>query len=701
MKKKLLSGVTLAGVYGFAGLVGGLGQASAADEIVVTAQKREERLQDVPISITALSGEELDGQPVGGVSDALRVVPGVSISSTPQGGATQLTIRGVASGEATLNGASTAAYYIDSVPFGLVKSAILPDTNAYDMQRIEVLRGPQGTLYGANALNGVVRLITNDADPEAFDLKMRTGLATTKDGQESYRGDVAVNIPLIEDKVAIRVVAGFENAGGWIDQPNRPAEDVNDSRSRNIRVKLNAHPTDELSIGLSAWVSRIDQDTASYGDDDRNQSSPIPLPQSLDYDAYSMNIGYELPGVSISSATSYLEFSNSSQRDYTAFGDGITLYSDFGSSVFTEELLVNSTNESNWRWSAGAFYRDASDVLYQTLPAFIPAPINNRDASRSYAVFGELTRVMFDGQVELTGGLRYFHDKVSQIERTPSSGDPTQILAMRTEKFDALTPRVVVNWLPNDDLTLYASYSQGFRSGFNQSPSIIRSAPGIAPVEADRLSNYEIGTKGSLLDGALSFNMAAYYIDWKDIHQNLNVDLSGVIFAATVNGPSASGFGVDLGLTAHPAEGFNIGGTFSWNDLTLQDSIITQTASGPVTIYDEGSRLAFSPEYTVGGFLDYTTSIGGGYEAQLSGSVNYRSEITSRLLAGGASALFVSDDPLIARARASIISPDNWTLSLYAENISDWNGVIQPPTDGSRHFRLRPRTIGVQFEFHL
>lgn len=671
-------------------------------EIVVTAQKRQERLQDVPISITALSGETLDRQPVGGVTEALRSVPGVSITSTPLGGATQITIRGVAANGDAFNGASTAAYYIDSVPFGLVKSAILPDANAYDMERVEVLRGPQGTLYGANALNGVVRLLTHDADLSRFELKARAGLATTRDGSESYRGDLAVNVPLVEDRLALRVVGGFEKAGGWVDQPVARQKDVNDARSRYIRAKLNAEPVDGLDIGLSAWISRIDQDAPSYSFDDRTQAAPFALPQSLDFDAYNAKVAYDFSGFSVESATSYLKFFNNSKRDYTALVPDLTLDTIFSSKVFTEEVLLRSNNKGNWRWSVGAFYRDAKDVLHQELGALLPAPINFGDNSESYAIFGEITHAMLDGRLELTGGLRYFKDRVTQIELTPLSGDPNDVLINTTRTFDAVTPRVVLTYLPSRDLTLYASYSQGFRSGFNQEPPVIREIPEIPPAGADRLTNYEIGGKGKMLNGKLSFEGAFFYIDWKDIQQNANVVINGIVSAATINGANASGLGADLALSFHPAHGLDIGGTFSWNDLKLTRPTITQTATGPVTLFPKGSRPAFSPEYNATAFASYAFPVGaGGLQAELSGALVYSSKLIGRVLSAGTAAYFESDEQFTARAKVSLMSPRNWTLSLYGENLTDFNGITMPPTDPARQFRLRPRTIGLQFEFNL
>jgi len=188
---------------------------------------------------------------------------------------TQVSIRGVSPAVPFGGGSSTIGYYIDSIPFALVRSAAVPNTSDYDMSRIEVLRGPQGTLYGASALNGVVRVLTNDADPTRLEIKARVGGATTQGGAGSYRADAAINVPLIDDKLAIRVVAGVERDGGWINQPVRGVDNANSSLSENLRVKVAATPIENLRIDLAAWLSHDRYDAASYADDAGNQSHAV------------------------------------------------------------------------------------------------------------------------------------------------------------------------------------------------------------------------------------------------------------------------------------------------------------------------------------------------------------------------------------------------------------------------------------------
>lgn len=663
-----------------------------ASDIVVTAQKREESLQKVPISISVLGGRTLDQQATGGTLEALGQVPGVSQTTQAIGNATAITIRGVAAGSPFLDGSPTVGYYLDSIPFGLVKSASVPNTNAYDMSRVEVLRGPQGTLYGASALNGVVRVLTNDADPTHFELKARAGASTTRGGALSYRGDAAINIPIIDEKLAVRIVGGFERLGGWIDQPVLNKNNANKSISKNLRVKVDARPTDNLKIDLAVWISREHDDTAPYADELGNQYTPLPVPQKTRYNAYSAKIVYDLPFMSISSATSYLKLRRTSFADYSFITPTSQLYSNLPGQVFAEEFVLNSKGSGPWRWSAGAFYRNAHDDLFQALPGVLPGPIYSRDSSQSYAVFGQITRALADDHFEISAGLRYFHDKVGvRGLETPNGLYPqTSIKA----NFHAVTPRVVATWLPNPRLTVYASYSQGFRSGFPQSLLALLAAPGLPPVQADKLHNYEIGAKGSLFDGLMTYDAALYYIKWNGVQQSAQILYNGAYIGASINSSSASGVGTDIGLTLHPMQGLQIGGGLSYNGLEQDHPVFSQGS----VVYPEGARLGYSAAYTADAFVNYTFALNSELDAHLNLSGNYHSAQTLRILALPVSRVDSSGKPLIVNGSIDIANRHDQTVSIYVQNLTNWNGLAQPSVDAMGMFRVRPRTIGIQFE---
>ncbi len=663
--------------------------------VVVTAQKRVEQIQDVPISISVLGGRDLDRSTDEGVTQALARVPGVATSVSLQGGGTRIAVRGVTSGGSLFGGSSPVSYYLDSVPFGLVKTPIGPDSNAYDLDRVEVLRGPQGTLYGANAQAGVARVLTNDADLDEFQLKGRASASSTEGGGENFRGDMAVNVPIIQDKLAVRAVVGYQDLSGWIDTPLR--RNANDAEIGTFRLKVNAQPTDNLSIGLSAWLSRSDYGAPPAGDDNGRNPSLVDLSMSTDYDAFGLKIGYEFEPFTLSSQTSYLDYSNSGNVDTTpgtAPASTVLVFTGIDADVLSQEFLLNSNSDGPWRWSLGTSYRDASDRLRQLI-----APAGTRfdwtNGSESYAAFGELSRRFFDDKFQWTLGARYFHDDVQVDEHFVPPG---QVLQHEDESFDSTTPRAVLTWYPSDDVTVYASYSEGFRSGFAQNPIVTRSFPGFPAVDPDKLKNYEIGAKTQLFDRRLSLESSVYYMDWVDVQQTLRVLFGTTGITAALNGQSASGMGFDFSALAEPLDGLQLGVTFSWNDLSMDGQVL----SGGVVLFQPGDRLNLSSEYTAGVSADYVFAPGpAALEWRVSLASNYTSEQLNRTIAGGLQRIGVGDSMLISRASLSVHGDGKWAATLFVDNISNEDGspVRDPIRTPGNDERVRPRSIGLQLEY--
>ena len=655
-------------------------------EVLVTAEKREERLHDVPISITAVSGADLERSSVQGVTEALTRIPGVVASMGAEGAGTQIGIRGVGAGGPLLDGSSPIGYYLDSVPFSLVRSGIAPDANIFDLNRIEVLRGPQGTLYGSSAENGVVRVLTNDADLNAFDVKARVSGSDTDSGGGNYRGDAAINVPLIEGKLAIRGVVGYENDSGWIN--TLYGTNVNSSTEKTYRLKINAQPTDQLSAGLSLWSSRYNADSPSTSDANLRADHPTPDPLWTYYDTYNLKLGYETPWFSVSSSTSYLDYDNAFTLDLAAFGaPGFISFSDTTSHMYSEELLLNSTdNDSDWRWSAGSFYRNAGDRFFETSPA-----VGFGDTSESYAIFGELSRRFLDRQLEFTVGLRYFHDDVAttKLLTTPNPYSAE-------DSFHATTPRAILTWYPSRDFTLYGSYSEGFRSGMPQYYTIAQTDPSLAPLKPDKLHNYELGAKLDFLDKRLSLDGALYYIDWRDVQQAVLVPFGGVEINALTNGNTASGPGLDLSVITRPLRGLNLGADFSWNDLTFDSNVYSAGA----ILFNKGDRLNFSSAYTGGVFSDYDFPLGPtGLDGMLSVSANYTSKQSNR----GTGYLAEGDNITLVRASFTLSSSaQHWSAMLFADNLNNSRAAYPAAYTVSYWYpRPRPRTIGLQLEYHL
>lgn len=669
--------------------------AALLGEVIVTAQKREERLQTVPISIALLKGAEIDHSSLMSVTEALNTVPGVAASVGYQGGTTLTTVRGVGASGPLFSGSSPIAYYLESAPFGLVTSAIAPDAGAYDLERIEVLRGPQGTLYGANAQNGVVRVLTRDADLGDFELRARVTLSSTDTGGENHRADAAINVPIIEGKFAARAVAGYSDLSGWVDGP--VGSDINDARLRTLRLKLNARPTDHLAIALSAWNSSDDYGAPSASDDRGRVSATIPQPISADFEAYGLDISGVLPQFTVSSTTSFLDYSNRSTWDLSAAGlPSLAFHTDLDSRVLAEEVVLRSPAASAWRWLAGIMYRDADDGLLQT-SVILPAPLDYSFASRSFAAFAETGRRFADDRFEWALGIRYFHDRVVNKENVQGQGLPGVPLYRATASFESTTPRAVLTWFAREDLTLYASYGEGFRSGFPQNAAVVQAAPGFPPLQPDELRNFEIGARGQLTQ-RVSFDAAVYYLKWRDVQQSLSVPFNGVPVVANVNGESASGLGIDLGMSVRPTGNWDLSLQASWNDLTLDGPV--DVPAGP--LFAAGDRLNYSPKWTGSAAAEYRFPLGGGgYHGSARASVNYSSEQDFRGNTTG-TAVIHGDALLIARAQLTLDAPRGWSVGLFADNITNEGGAT--PTVNllpEWQLRVRPRTIGVQLDHHF
>jgi iron complex outermembrane recepter protein len=671
-------------------------------EILVTAQKRKERLQDVPISVAVVGGDELDRSTSQGVVETLTTVPGVSAVTNRQSGGTAIAIRGAAAAAPIFGGSSPVGYYLDAVPFGFVDSAIGPDVNAFDLEQVEVLRGPQGTLYGASALNGVVRVLTHDAGLNHFEAKARVSGSGTKGGDDNYRADAAVNVPIVEGRFAARLVAGYQNLSGWIDTPT--ASNINSAESKNFRLKLSAQPTDNLTLGATAWTSRQGYDAPNAADEQQTTIATADQPGKNQTDLYGIRVGYEFPAFSLTSSMGYLNYDGRDTVDFAEVGVPLIARERYQAETFVEELTLNSTAQGPWGWTLGGIYRDGESSTFFTFPGVVG--LNWTSKSESYAVYGEVRRRFMNDQMELTLGGRYFHDSVSSRENPDHPPNPfTNYHA--SNDYDAVTPRVVLSYRPKEDVTLYASYSEGFRSGAPQPYYTTGGVGGLPDTEPDRLHNFEVGLKGDLFDGKLTIDSALYYIRWNDVQELVNVafpNTPGV--AALVNAEAASGFGLDVSVLAHPLPGFDLGVAFSTNDLTSDSDVFSQST----LLYAKGERLAFSPKNTASGLAGYSWALGGGFEAQLFGSVSYTSEQFWRIISPPPASVQRNGrgtDMLVGNLRFSLESPQNWRLTLFADNINNEDGsyFANPndvnSTNPGTGQRIRPRTLGLQVEYHF
>lgn len=666
--------------------------AEASDDemeiVIVSAQRRETRLLETPISVGVLSGKNMDNSTSRGVSDAITQVGGVSLVETLPGD-TRIAIRGVVPGIGT----STTGYYLDEVPFALITTSTLPDANAYDLARVEVLRGPQGTLYGVNSLSGVVRILTNDADLNNFESKGRARTSTTEGGGGNYGGDFAVNVPLIEGKLAIRGVASYSELSGFMDSSLTGERRINDTQAQAYRVKVNYQATDDLSVKFGVSRSDIDNGAPSSSGDDLTTVFSGNQGDRRVYNTYNLNAEYSFPRVSLLSSTSYIDYTYDNRPELLLSGtDRLNYANHVNLRSFSQEFRLASQLLGQWRWSAGGIYKDTKESQTQNAMPLFPAIYSVKEHSKSWATFGEVSRLFAGDKLELTLGARYFEDELLTTQQSDFFGGP--VVVPRTADSDKVTGRVVLSYKPSDDHLVYGSVSTGFRSGLNQTPAVTIRDPTFSAVSPDSLINYEIGGKGELASGKVTYDTAVYYMKWKDAQQSLILPVG---FVARVNAGEASGAGIDASLTYRPVPALSLNASVGWNDLKFDEDVL-QTG---LVLFAKDSRVNNSPEWTgsVGASYRLATSVDA--DVVFSTNFNYRSKVALRFLTAGLLEQSVSDPQRTLDASIGF-ERDRWTVEIYGDNLLNETDAITPPdiTSALESVRQRPRTLGVQATFN-
>ena len=674
-------------------------------EIIVTAQKREQSLLEVPLAIQAISGETLEEQGTKELNDLIESIPGASSVSRTAPGFETIQIRGIASGT---TGDATVGYYVDDVPFSVPNLQLAPPARLFDLQRVEVLRGPQGTLYGQGAMGGTIRMIT--AAPDYDDVLGRAQIegSITAGGEPSNAVDGVVNVPLTEGKIALRVSGGYESVGGFADLArangtggfNVTRKDVNDQESWNIRGKLGIRVSDTVEVELGAW--RVENtldfrnamdsvDPPRFNDTTGPDNRPNYIKTNLTL--LSGVVNADLGAAKLTSSTSYID----SVLDFDAsFLAGGILRNDsrFDTTAFTQEIRLASNGDSPFGWLVGGYYSNGqieSDIcLGLIVPCAAPFPPFNINSAgkidtEAFAIFGELSYALFDERLVATVGGRYFEDKrsTSGFDRYTNAAAPAD-----GTTFDTFNPRFNLSFKASDDVLIYGNIAKGFRSGSFQTPAQAASASAAlgvtvpTDIQPDTVWSYEVGSKGRIADGLITFDIALYHIDWSDIQ--LQTTILGV--ATLSNGGDARSRGIDLGLTLEPVRGFQLQAVGNINDSEFTKVLPAIVAFNPGAA--PGSPIPGVPDSSLNLSASYRWDIASwDAKASLSAGYVYRAEqIDSSGLA--------SDQLDELNLRAGL-EKSGWKLFLFAENLTNNRvALVNGPLGVQPNF---PRRIGARF----
>ncbi|MDB5443468.1 MAG: TonB-dependent receptor [Phenylobacterium sp.] len=685
--------------------------ATSVEAVIVTATKRSEQLKDVPQAITVLGQGRLADLNADSLEGFAGYVPGLEMQ-TFSPGRTRITIRGISPDEQT--GVTTISYYLDEIPLTASDQRSQPTMRLYDIDQVEVLRGPQGTLYGEGAMGGTIRIITKKPDVTGFKGSIKLDGYGIQDGSPGYVADGMINVPLIHDILAGRVVVETRKDAGWIDQTflsipvpsagfpgryvaGRTEKDVNSSTDTSVRAALRFTPTEAFTADLTYVNTNLDVHSASIATVSATQHRDFALrPSTANAELWNLTAAYAFKGFTLTSASSYTTRDTFRFDPYEpiVFGSKTASTLDFSTflntEVFTQEVRAVSQAGNRLRWTVGAYYRDGTDRSGGTYNAFIPASnssvvfytYTDKTEFQSRALFGEVEYDLTDA-LTLIAGARWFEDE--------------QQSGTRKRKSDGTTPKATLRYRFNKDAMIYATYSEGFRAGgfnFNAGPP---------QYEPDTTKNYEIGAKVTSPDGRLSVSGAAYFIDWSNM-QFIQLS-SGGFFTFVGNANKASSRGLEAELNYKFDGGL-------WTQLSgnLTSAHLDSNVYGNFTgIIPKGRDLPMVPHYKLSAIVGYDTQVFGNYDLSLTAAVSFIGKQNSKLeekgtytdgLFGG---VYVIGSQIPASSNGRLraeLKRDNWGAALYVNNL--WNDHTPIgndnflPTLGQPLYYLQPRTIGVE-----
>jgi len=665
------------------------------DEIIVTAQKREQRLIDVPISISVLGEDDLKDSHIKDMADLAYVVPNLTITKQA-GGMQRISLRGIGNVEGT---SVLVGIYLDETPLSL-HPAIQAGLQTIDLERVEVLKGPQGTLYGQGSSGGTIRFITKKPSFEGFHGELGGTAYTTKDGSASQEITAIANLPVVDDTLAFRIAATYKDIGGWIDHPDINKEDANDTELSNVRVKGLWQVSDPLSIEMTATRSRENAGALSQTNfgptSDSNYRTVVrngfDLPSTdVDHqaDIYNLTLNYDFGFATLTSSTSDMSVTNDISslsfnilQDLDINSGGYNIGDANELDGFAQEIRLTSNESDNWDWTVGAFYTDTEDLhtiasggsSTDGVGVVFFTNLTVAESSETTSLFANVG-YHFSEQLTLSIGTRYFED-----ERTfsiPLFG------ISEADTFDNLSSTASLSYAVADQANIYFSVAEGYRSGgFNWFSSIT--------FEPETVTTYELGAKAALFNGRMTAEGALYHSEYSN-YQGLSFD-GDLTSIFTLNPGEAEIQGIELSTQISITEGLTLGLSGNYTDTEFTKTSLT------VPIYNQGDSITGIPKYSY--------SLNTRYNFNWSSSVSGFAYIEYNRQAGAYNtdrrrSTQVRKSSPIGQLNAKVGAEwEDFNVNLFARNLTnDMRGTIATPVLGALDSQNRPRTLGVEFTY--
>jgi outer membrane receptor protein involved in Fe transport len=641
------------------------------EEIVVTAQKRIQSVKDVPMTITAISDAALRERGIDDILDLSFAVPALTVFQSTLSGP-YYALRGIGSVE----GDSMVGVYLDEAPI-TGPTGFQLDLRTVDLERVEVLHGPQGTLYGQGSVGGTVRFITKEPDLTDLEGEVDASTSFTKGGDPSRSITGVLNVPVIKDVLAFRVAAASDYTGGYIDTSSG-RENVNHQDVAYLRAKILWHPTESLNVKATGILHRNDAGFANAPQtEDRTVILPeyapsIDLPNDNRYNLFNLVATDELPFAQLLSSTTYVDASADSAFTNFLFVTQRHAFATDSYRTFGQELRLVSSGSSRYSWTLGGAYNKSDffeemlftvglgpDILLDSLPLI-------KDfESRSWAAFGD-ANVKLTDRLSIGAGVRDFEED----KRVPE----------QSATFHSIDPRLYASFDLTDALRLYGNVSEGFRSGGFNAISTGVSLP--RTYDPETLRSYEMGAKFARAGLPLSGELALFRSNYLDMQTQVNDPASGFTYIGNVGKARVQGIDLSMriGLTQRLA--LQVSGT-------LTDTKVISIPDGASLA--EGDRLNFIPNYSY--------SVSGSYDIRWLGRFDgfLRLDYNEK----GKALYHLRDIGIINESQVTQLlnlrlgaTYQRVALQLFADNLLDDNSQMNPSPTGF-YARPRPRTVGL------
>lgn len=690
-------------------------------DIVVTAQKRDERLLDVPVAVTAVNTATLVAQNLVQVRDFYASVPGLSYAGGS--GQTTLALRGVTT---SIAGNPTVGVTVDDVPFGSSSALgfggrLSPDLDPSTLERIEVLRGPQGTLYGASSLGGLLKYVTVAPSTTKWSGRVEAGASFVEHGSEGWSTRGSINAPILADRVGLSISGFYRRDPGYIDNTTSRISDWNTARAYGGRAALLIKPTETVSILLSALVQNLN------GKGSPNiEVSPayVPIVGPLATGAsqsddpyltkarlYSGRITADLGFGELTSITAYGENRYQASPDQSvrfagllgAFGlagNRAVLANSFKTDKFSQEVRLASNGGGTLEWLVGGFYTKEKTRGQQTLDALNPTtgalvqrlltadfPSNLEEV----AGFADVT-YKFTDKFDVQVGGRYSHNKQDylEVDTGPLAGDPIPLSRSSDSSFTWLvTPRYKFS----DDTMLYARVASGYRPGGpNSNVGDIPRSYG-----PDKTINYELGLKGKALDRLVTYSASLFWIDWSDIQLAQTDPATQFLYFA--NGSGARSRGAEIELSVRPWRGMTLAGNAAYTDAKLTSGLLGSAKPGQ-QVGNAGDLLPYAAKFAANLSADQTFDLGNDLNASLGGSLSYLGKRFGTFASAPATPRGVAPAFTTVDLRGGV-EYRGISFSVYLRNLTDKRGYTSAELRAAGNLAggynlsvIQPRTFG-------